>query len=354
MSKLIALVMAGGKGTRFWPESTARKPKQYLALLGEESLLTQTLKRFDSFIGQEDRFIVTVKEQEKLAQEYSAHHVGDQALIFEPSGRNTAPCILLAIVNLLKQGYGNEDVVAIVPSDHVILNAKGFQKTIQLAADVAKNDKAIVTIGITPNFPHTGFGYLHKGEETQTSVFKVAEFKEKPDVETAKMYLESGEYLWNAGMFVATLGCLIEEFKNCSPETYEYMDALMNAGDDCASVYEKIPANSIDYAIMEKSSRVKVVPAEFDWNDLGSWDALESVIEKKDKNTFASCRAHYLDNSEGNIVYAPGKHVSLVDVNNFIVVSNEQSVVILPKDKSQSVKNIVEALKADENLKDLL
>jgi mannose-1-phosphate guanylyltransferase len=352
-NQLIALVMAGGQGTRFWPESTSRKPKQYLSLVGEDSLLRQTLKRFESLVDKDHRYIVTVEAQELLASQASQTVAGSSALIFEPSGRNTAPCILLSLVSLLKKGYSENDIVAIVPSDHIILNEKGFRETVAKAAQSAQDEQAIVTIGIQPNFPHTGFGYLQKGSETSSGVFDVAEFKEKPDLETAKSYVSTGDYLWNAGMFVATIKVLLEEFQSCSPETFEFMAALQST-DDVASVYNKMPADSIDYAIMEKSSRVKVVPASFDWNDLGSWDALESVIEAKEDNTIVASRDHYLENSVGNIIYAPGKHVSLIDVNDYIVISNEQTVVVIPKSKSQDVKKIVASIKEKESLKDLL
>jgi mannose-1-phosphate guanylyltransferase len=355
MSTVITLVMAGGQGTRFWPESTSKKPKQYLSLVGEQSLLKQTLDRFDGLVAKEHRYVVTVNEQEKLALEASGESLANDALIFEPSGRNTAPCILLSLAHLLNNGYSEDDIVAIVPSDHVILNEQGFRDTIKLASVAAAKDDAIVTIGITPNFPHTGFGYLHKGSEASSGIFHVAEFKEKPNQETAKEYVASGEYLWNAGMFVAQIGTLLREFKECSPETFSFFGKLKEtSGKEQAQVYQEMPANSIDYAVMEKSKRVQVVPAMFDWNDLGSWDALESVIKPKEGNTLASCRAQYIDNSKGNIVYAPGKHVSLIDVEDLIIVSNEQTLLVMPKSKSQDVKLIVNSIKENKDLSDLL
>jgi len=352
--KMVALVMAGGQGTRFWPESTKKKPKQYLSLTGDESLLTQTLKRFEGLVAAKDRYVVTVKEQEKLAKKASLQSSHEDALIFEPSGRNTAPCILLSIAELLKKGYSEEDVVCIVPSDHVILNAEGFRKTLHIAAEGAAKEGAIVTIGITPNFPHIGFGYLHKGEQLSNDIYKVAEFKEKPNVETATEYLKSGNYLWNAGMFVAQIKTLISEFKKCSPETFSFFEELINSTESGLSdIYAKIPANSIDYAVMEKSESVHVVPAMFDWNDLGSWDALEAVLEKKSGNTIASSDGEYIDEASGNIVFAPGKFVSLIGVNDLIVISNDKNVVVLPKKDSQKVKEIVSYLK-ENNKRDLL
>ncbi len=355
--KSYAIIMAGGKGTRFWPESTSQKPKQYLNLTGKGSLLGITLKRFEGMISPDQRYIVTVKQQSELAANSSTNLINDNGLIFEPSGRNTAPCIMLSMAHLEKMGAKDEDILAIVPSDHVILNEIGFRETINKSIKEATEHQSIVTIGIPPHFPHTGYGYIQKGVSLSENCFKVKEFKEKPDRETAEKYLTSGQYVWNAGMFVSTLKVLKEEFKKCSPETFSHYPELLAAiGDEkqVQAVYEKIPKDSIDYAIMEKSERVSVVPATFDWNDLGSWDALESVMEKKADNTIVGERGYYVSESTGNIVFAPDKHVSLIGVKDLIVVSNDKTLVVLPKDRSQEVKNIVEHLKSSEKFSDLL
>ncbi|MCR9205688.1 MAG: sugar phosphate nucleotidyltransferase, partial [Halobacteriovoraceae bacterium] len=182
---LYALIMAGGQGTRFWPESTSKKPKQYLNLTGEKSLLEKTLGRFDSLVEPSRRHIVTVKEQEALAKDNSKAFIAENGLIFEPAGRNTAPCILLSMAFLESHGANENDVVAIVPSDHVILNEEGFRGTLKRAAETALKQGSIVTIGIKPNFPHTGYGYIHRGEEITSDIFSVQQFKEKPDRSTA-------------------------------------------------------------------------------------------------------------------------------------------------------------------------
>jgi mannose-1-phosphate guanylyltransferase len=355
-SQMFCVVMAGGKGTRFWPESTSKNPKQYLNLTSDKSLLSETLKRFDGLVPLEKRYIVTVKEQAELARKHSTNMIKDHGFIFEPSGRNTAPCILLSLAALKAQGAKDDDVVTIVPSDHVILNTEGFRQTIKEAAELAADKDFIVTIGIPPNFPHTGFGYIQKGEKLE-SANKVSQFKEKPDFDTAKSYLASGDYFWNAGMFLGKLGVLLEEFANHSPETFCHYESLIASIDnetELANAYNKIPKDSIDYAIMEKSSRVAVCAAQFDWNDLGSWDALESVLEPQDKNTIVKAKEVYLENSEGNIVYAPEKFVSLINIKDTIVISNEDSVVVLPKKDSQNVKNIVEYLKSSDKSSHLL
>jgi mannose-1-phosphate guanylyltransferase len=248
----------------------------------------------------------------------------------------------------MKKGVTENDVVAIVPSDHVILNKKGFQTTLKKAFEFSVKKNEIVTIGITPNFPHTGFGYIQKGALVQGEAFKVSRFKEKPHFEVAKEYVRSGEYLWNAGMFVAPVKVLLEEFKNHAPSMFKYFEELKNAIGNSAelkNVYDKIPADSLDYAIMEKSEHVSVIPAQFDWNDLGSWDALASVINETHGNTVVKSDGQFFLNSTDNIIYAPNKFVALINMEKHIVVSNDKVVLVAPIKDSQEVKRIVEGLK---------
>ena len=347
-SSLYCLIMAGGKGTRFWPESTQARPKQYLNLISSKSLLEETLDRFDSLIERENRFIVTVKDQLALCEQSSKGKIAKNGLIFEPSGRNTGPCILMSIAALLKQGAKPDDVMAIVPSDHVILNKKGFHTTLKKAVAFSVKKQNIVTIGITPNFPHTGFGYIEKGEMIDGEAFKVKRFKEKPHYELAKEYIRSGDYLWNAGMFVAPLKIFLEEFKIHAPKMYEHFEELQSSLDDplkLKNVYEKMPSDSIDYAIMEKSKIVSVVPAIFDWNDMGSWDALSAVVEETHGNTVVKSDGTFFLNSADNVVFAPHKFVALINMDKHIVVSNDKVVLVAPVADAQEIKKIVEHLK---------
>lgn len=347
MENLFCLVMAGGKGTRFWPESTSKKPKQYLSLVGEENLLRKTLKRFDGLVPSENRYVITVEEQKALAQDASAGLLNNDGIIFEPCGRNTAPCILLSLAHLISHGASLEDVIAIVPSDHVILNEEGFRKSIGVARNLAHKHKKIVTIGVTPNFPHTGYGYIQRGDELDEGMV-VQEFKEKPSYDVAKDYVSSGQYFWNAGMFVAPIGTLLDEYKKCSPDIYNYFEKIRENIKDSgklSSLYGEIPSDSIDYAVMEKSKEVMVYPAQFDWNDLGSWEALESVIEKTKENTLVNHQEAYISESKGNIVFAPGKFVSLININDLVIVSNDKALMVLPKKDCQKVKDIVTFLK---------
>ena len=241
------LIMAGGRGTRFWPESTSKTPKQYLNLVGKHSLLHDTLTRFDGLVENKYRQIVTVKEQETLAIEASLGLIGDKGIIFEPSGRNTAPCILLSLVSLLAKGAKKEDVVAIVPSDHVILNKNGFQDVLKDAFSACVKFNKIVTIGINANFPHTGYGYIYRGVSLEENLYNVESFKEKPSFDVAKKYVESGEYYWNAGMFVSTIETLLNELKEHAPEIYNFKNDLLENINDfskISEIYEKIPKES--------------------------------------------------------------------------------------------------------------
>ncbi|MBC7714886.1 MAG: mannose-1-phosphate guanylyltransferase [Rhizobacter sp.] len=343
-----ALIMAGGKGTRFWPESVSKKPKQYLNLISEQSLLEETLTRFDRLIVKEKRFIVTVKEQEKLAKASSKGMIKRNGIILEPTGRNTGPCILMSLATLLQSGVTYDDVVTIVPSDHVILNKKGFHSTMKKAAEFAHKNQQIVTIGITPNFPHTGFGYIQKGKLINEEAFKVSRFKEKPHFELATEYVRSGQYLWNAGMFVAPVKVFLEEFAKHAPLMYEHWDALLGCVKNPSKlkkVYEKLPSDSIDYAIMEKSDRIAVMPATFDWNDLGSWDALSTVIDETHGNTVVKSDGEFFLNSTDNVVFAPDHFVAMINMEKHIVVVNEKVVLVAPVKDAQEIKKIVEHLK---------
>lgn len=340
------LIMAGGKGTRFWPESTEARPKQYLKIFSDKTLLEETCERFDKLIDKNNRFVITVKTQAELCHKSTDSNV--HKIFFEPDGRNTGPCILLSLAELIKTGISTDAVLAIVPSDHVILNKKGFHDTLKKAYEISKKGQQIVTIGITPHFPHTGYGYIEKGELKDGECFKVSRFKEKPQFELAKEYVASGKYLWNAGMFVAPIGVLIEEFKKYSPSMYEHFEELKNAiGDDdkVKAIYSKIPADSFDYAVLEKTNKITVVPANFDWNDLGSWDALTSVIPEKNMNTVVKSDGEIFINSTDNIIFAPNKFVSLINIDKHIVVVNEKVVLVAPIEASQEIKKVVEGIK---------
>jgi len=351
MSKNYCLIMAGGRGTRFWPESTKANPKQYLKILGGKSPLEQTLLRFEGIIEASNRFIITASDQLILAQENAKEYLPMSNILVEPEGRNTAPCIYLSLLLLKKHGAQNDDVISIVPADHVILDIPGFQQGLVKAISLAKNEKKICTIGVKPHFPHTGYGYIHRGNAIDEKSFNLKEFKEKPDRVTAEKYLKTGEYYWNAGMFVGEIGIFLEEFSSHCPQYTKFQTKLeqsLGNEENLAKIYTQLENNSIDFALMEKSSRVCVTEANFDWNDLGSWDAMEQVLKKTEGNTFVHSVKeddYFLKDAIGNIVYAPGKFTALYNVNDLVVISSGDYLVVIPKKDAQKVKEI--ALKLD-------
>jgi mannose-1-phosphate guanylyltransferase len=348
-SNLFALVMAGGHGTRFWPESTRAKPKQYLKLLSEDSLLLQTWKRFDGLVGVDRRYLVTTSDQRELALESSKKMLRESNIILEPAGRNTAPCILLSLAKLVEAGARDEDVVAIVPADHVILDQAGFQETLHHAFEMAMVQSSIVTIGIEPHCAHTGYGYIHKGQERSLHGHEVEKFVEKPNEQMAMEYFKSGEYFWNAGMFVSRIDVLLEEFKNCAPELFDHFYQLRQSLNDSShlkEVYQGLEKISIDYAVMEKSKKILVTKALFDWSDLGSWDALEEYFQKlhpgEHQNFELNCLGVHAQESHGNLVWAPEMVVSLIGVEDLAVIVSENRVLVMKKEMAQKVKNSVD------------
>lgn len=336
--------MAGGKGTRLWPESTEERPKQYLKLFGDQSLLQGTLSRYQPLCSSEQLFIVTTQEQKSLALEQSRDVLNEGQIIIEPQGRDTAACILLSLAFLESKGLKDYDILAFAPSDHIILQREKFIQTMERAIQRARESEHIVTIGIRPHFPHTGFGYIKKSRETSINCYLVDQFVEKPDLETAKEYLISGDYFWNAGLFLAKLGVFKSEFMAHAPELFQYYDQMIQAlrgGINILPLYEQLKKISIDYAIMEKSHKIEVTPADFDWNDLGSWKAFSDVIEEKEGNTVIQSPGVRALDSKGNLIFSSEQKISLVGINDLVIVSNSEHLLLMKKERAEEVKKIL-------------
>ena len=287
-----ALIMAGGKGTRFWPKSTEEKPKQFLNLIADKTMIQLTYNRLLKIMPKERIFVVTGERYKKQVQN-NLTDLPEKNIIIEPEGRNTAPCILLACL-YIKEIY-KDATVAVVPSDHAIKNTDYLCNVIQIANSYVENENrdAIVTIGITPNRPETGYGYI-KLKDKDGQVIKVDKFVEKPNLEKAKEYLEAGEYLWNAGMFIFDINSMLKELEANysgynvlkelpSIEEKDYPKKLKKLYPECESI-------SIDYAVMEKSQSIYVVPGDFGWDDIGTWTSLERYIEKDENENILSRR----------------------------------------------------------------
>jgi len=333
---MINIILCGGSGTRLWPISRTLMPKQFVKLFGEKSLFQLTVERNASLC--KSQFIVSNTEQYFLALDQLETKA---QFLLEPIGRNTAPAIALACMAL-----GEDELVLVTPSDHLIKDEAAYHDGIKRGQALAKLDY-LVTFGITALSPETGYGYIEAdGEDVKC-------FKEKPDLETAKSYIEKGNYYWNSGMFCFKAGVFLEELQKYSPEIYEQCQkAYANANKDemIRITHEDmaaIPEESIDYALMEKSDRVKVVPSDIDWNDIGSFDALYEELEK-DVNGNTSSNTLAID-SHDNLVFSYGKKVALVDVDDMIVIESGDALLVAKKGSSQKVKEVVKCLQKEES-----
>lgn len=314
---LCALVMAGGKGTRFWPLSTEEKPKQFLNLIGEETMIQMTVNRIKPIIPVERIFVCTGEMYVNLVKA-QLPELPERNIIVEPEGRNTAPCIALSAM-VIDRYYKNSNMV-VLPSDHLINDEEEFRNTL-LAADnfIKEKDEAIVTLGMNPTRPEVGYGYIKYSNEVLKSnyfrVIKVDAFVEKPNLDTAKKYLREGNYLWNGGMFIWSINNVINQIKVYSSNTYNALISVMEVSEDKLQQaindnYENTEATSIDYAVLEKSKDVYVIPSNFGWDDVGSWEALDRYREKDEL---------------GNVLVG---HSKAVKANNNLVISSNNSVVV--------------------------
>lgn len=345
---IIPIIMAGGSGTRLWPLSRSLYPKQFLSLINENSLLQETLKRLDGLnclppvivSNNEHRFIV--------AEQLRQFGVDDFQIILEPVGRNTAPAVALAALKSLEL-HGDHHML-VLAADHAIQDIEAFHAAV-LAAEQESVDNKLVTFGIVPTKPETGYGYIKKGEQVKNSVFKVNSFVEKPDLETAKNYLELKCYLWNSGMFMFKASVYLDELKKFRPDILAACkESLSSASTDLdfirlnSDVFAECPDESIDYAVMEKTQDCVVIPLDADWSDIGSWTSLWEISEKDEhENVSHGDVINY--NSRNNYIYSEGSLISTVGVNNLIIVQTKDALLVAQQDNVQDIKKIVEILK---------
>lgn len=335
---LCALIMAGGKGTRFWPLSTEENPKQFLNLVGNESMIQMTVNRLKSIIPMERIFVVTDQKYESLVNKHLTE-LPSENIIIEPVGMNTAPCIALSAM-LIEKKFPNA-TLAVLPSDHLIENEALFQTTLQ-AADlyVEMNPKAIVTLGMEVTRPEVGYGYIKYENELNSiydlSIRKVDKFVEKPDVETAKRYMDEGCYLWNGGMFIWKTQNIISLTKQHLSSTYELLAEIANSASSefnqkLYELYPEVESISVDYGIMERAEQISVIPSSFGWDDIGSWLSLERYRETDEQNNIMDGEIKAL-NSKGNIVVSKTKPMVLCGVEDLILVETDEVVMVMKKD----------------------
>ena len=343
-----AVIMAGGVGSRFWPVSTQEYPKQFHDMLGTgESLLQKTFQRLTRLIPQDQILISSNKRYKELILDQL--HVNKKQLVLEPAMRNTAPCILYSALKVYKE---NPDAVMIVaPSDHWIENEAEFIRNIETSFKACAEKDILMTLGIQPSYANTGYGYINF-EATDSEIKKVKKFTEKPDKETAKRFFESGDYLWNAGIFIWSVKSILKAFKDHLPE----MHALFCKGnniyntefedDFIASNYQKAENISIDYGVMQSAANIFVVSVDFGWNDLGTWSSLyEKLSKDSEKNATVNTEAIF-ENASGNMIRtSKGKKVVVQGLDDFIIVEKEDVLLICPKKEEQYIKQLVAKVK---------
>ena len=340
-----AILMAGGVGSRFWPVSTQDFPKQFHDMLGTgKTLIQKTFSRLSKLIPSENIFILTNERYNDLVFE-QLPEVTKRQVVLEPAMRNTAPCILYASLKIQKE---NPDAVMIVaPSDHWIEDESMFVKNVQQAFNFCQENDALMTLGIQPTFPNTGYGYIEFDKSSKDLIKKVNQFREKPDYDTAKSFITQGNFLWNAGIFMWSVKSVVNAFVSCQPKLFDLFEKGVdvyntNFEDDfIRDNYAKSENISVDYAIMEKSKNVFVLLAEFDWNDLGTWGSLYDKLHKDDKNNAVVNARTLTEDASGNMIRTKSDKIVIVDgLKDYIIVDKDEVLLIFPKEKEQDIKEL--------------
>ena len=345
------VIMAGGGGTRFWPLSRQKTPKQLLNLSGKEFMVNEAVDRMSTVIEKNNIFIVTADVQASAMTAATQGRVPPENILAEPAARNTTACIGYAAMEILeKHGDG---VMIITPADHYIKDVPALTDIFRTAICATENQEKLVTIGLKPTFPSSGFGYIKYDAQAEGIVKPVIEFREKPDAETAKKYIESGDYAWNSGMFIWKASLILKKIHEYAPDIYadlQKIGSAMNTSmerDTLAEVYPMIRKESIDYAVMEPSAAngdVLVIPGECGWNDVGSWDMMDILHETDETGNILLGDVKAI-NTRNSVVHATSRFVSVVGVDDIIVVETPDAVLVCRKDNAQDVKKIVDALK---------
>jgi mannose-1-phosphate guanylyltransferase len=344
-------IIAGGIGSRFWPKSRIGHPKQFLDILNTgKTLIQYTVERFEQFVPKENIYIVTACEYEGIVKE-QLPDMPVENIVLEPSRKNTAPCI--AFISFKIWQINKDATLIIAPADHLILDNITFQQTCEKAIEFVDQNDALVTLGIKPTYPNTGYGYIqHEAESAADSVYKVRTFTEKPNLELAKTFLQSGDFLWNAGIFIWKAATIINSFERHQPELHEIFFTehehynTQNEKGAIERIYPLCSSISIDYAVMEKANNVYVIPSSFGWSDLGTWGSAYDNLEKDYLgNAIAGDKVMVIDSTQCMISAPHHKLLVLQGLNDFIVVDTTDVLLICKKDKEQEIKEYVAEVK---------
>lgn len=345
---LYAVIMAGGVGSRFWPRSKKKLPKQLLKIIGDSTMIQATVDRLNGLVEKKNIYIISNEEQRPEVVK-QLHDVPVENIIDEPFGRNTAAAIGFASIIIKEK---DPDALTFVfPADHIIKDEDNFRNTLLSAAKFANESKGLLTIGINPSRPETGYGYIQINDnKVSDNIFKVYSFAEKPNYATAVRFLESGDFLWNSGMFIWRVDTILEEMKMLMPDLYNGLIKISeslsksNFKEVLTNVYSQLKKVSIDYGIMEKSSKVYLTRGSFIWSDVGSWEEVYQLAEKNEDGNSLSGNI-YTDMVVDSYIYSPEKLTAVIGVDNLIVINHDDTLLICRRDKAQEVKKVVDYLK---------
>ncbi|MDR5687006.1 mannose-1-phosphate guanylyltransferase/mannose-6-phosphate isomerase [Morganella morganii] len=345
---IIPVIIAGGSGSRLWPLSRENYPKQFLSIYNDGSLLQNTIHRLDSLECNSSLIVCSSDHRFIIAEQLKKIHLS--GIILEPAKKNTAPAIALAAFNAIKNE--TDPLLLVLPSDHIIKNSNEFVDVVNKAKKIA-SDGYLITFGIVPVSPETGYGYIQKGNAISEEIFKVSSFKEKPDHETAINYVSSGDYYWNSGMFLFKASVYLNELKKYSPDIYKYCElALQKSRSDLDFIrvdeeeFELCPSDSIDYAVMEKTDLSAMIPLNAGWSDIGSWSALWEISDKDKDGNVISGNA-YTKNVSNCYISSTERVVAAIGLDNIAIVETNDAILVTHKDQVQSVKDIINSLKED-------
>jgi mannose-1-phosphate guanylyltransferase len=357
MPQNFVVIIAGGKGERFWPQSRARRPKHLLPIVGAKPMLTQTLDRVRSIVPAKNTFVITSEVQADAVREVCAK-LPKENIIAEPVGRDTAAAVALAAA--VVEARDPQGIFAVLPADHVIHNDKAYQRDLRAAFAAAAASPVMVTIGIEPTEPATGFGYIQRGEKWKSferrPIYHVKRFVEKPSLEVAQGYLTSGDYVWNAGMFVWSVPVVTAALEKHAVELSEGLVPIRAAlakkrplAPVLRKVYPTLKKISVDYALLEKSENVVVLPSSFDWDDVGAWPAVPKHY-KKDKQGNVTKGRVVVEGASNNIIFADGDHLlAVLGADDFIVVHTADATLVAPKSRAQEIKQILKRIEAEKD-----